>query len=151
MIPKISSVLVLSLALVLVKAETPQENSHAMIVNDARNILHLSTEQLAKMDPTQALLSNEVVSQIAQSVGIQGDLLADPNCMQQNLADLCLKTAKQLKMDKQALAACIMYRSLERNTGGVGIAAGECHQPVQNQEIASIKQHQGILISFWLR
>ena len=65
-----------------------------------------------------------------------------PECLQQNLADACLTSAKNSGNNKNDLAACIQYRALERNQNGVGKTTILCTQTPKNSELVGLVQHQ---------
>jgi hypothetical protein len=64
------------------------------------------------------------------------------DCLQQTIADQAFTNAKAAG-DVQGMTDALIYRTLERNTGSVGLASVACSgvQAV-NPEIAALQQHQ---------
>ena len=122
----------------LVLAESPQENSHAIINSLVRKVLEKAPSP--KADPVQGLLNDQGASGNIQASGLSSKVT--PECLQQELADLCLTTAKQNSMGKDAQAVCIMYRALERNTDILGLKSALCKTPPSNKELSNLSQHQ---------
>ncbi|KAF7290348.1 hypothetical protein HMN09_01292800 [Mycena chlorophos] len=68
--------------------------------------------------------------------------ITDTDCLQQATADQAFTNAKAAG-DIQAQVDALIYRALERNTHGVGVASNACTSiTAVNSEIAVLSQHQ---------
>jgi hypothetical protein len=118
----------------LFRREVPQEHSHEKFLTSVRASLNLNNPDEIS-DPVFGLLGNA-----AASAG-QGKI-TDTDCLQQATADQAFTNAKA-QGDVQGMADALIYRALERNTAGVGVASVACTAiQAVNPEIAAIQQHQ---------
>lgn len=123
-----------SIAALPFRREVPQEHSHEKYLTSVRASLALDNPQNLG-DPVFALLGNA-----AAADGL-GDT-ADPDCLQQEVADQAFTNAKAAG-DLQSQLDALVFRALERNTGAVGQASNACTSvTATNPEIAAIQQHQ---------
>lgn len=114
--------------------EVPQEHSHEQFITTVRASLQLNNPDNIQ-DPIFGLLGSA-----AAAVG-QGSI-SDTDCLHQATADQAFTNAKAAG-DVDGQVAALVFQSLERNTGKVGLASVNCTSitPV-NAEIAAIHQHQ---------
>jgi hypothetical protein len=118
----------------ILRREVPQEHSHEKFLTSVRTSLNLNNPDQIQ-DPVFGLLGNA-----AASAG-QGKI-TNTDCLQQATADQAFTNAKA-KGDVQGMTDALIYRALERNTGGVGVASVACTAiQAVNPEIAAIQQHQ---------
>ena len=61
--------------------------------------------------------------------------------MQQAVADQAFTNAKAAG-DLDGMVNALIFRAIERNTGGVGVKSALCTQKAKNPEVAAITQHQ---------
>ena len=61
--------------------------------------------------------------------------------MQQAVADQAFTNAKAAG-DVDSMVNALLFRAVERNTGGVGVKSALCTQTAKNPEVAAITQHQ---------
>ncbi|OCF31493.1 hypothetical protein I316_06896 [Kwoniella heveanensis BCC8398] len=115
------------------KREVPQEKSHDKFLRATQDMLQLDNPQ-GIVDPVFGLLGNA-----AASAG-QGSV-TNTDCLQQATADQAFTNAKAAG-DVGGMTAALVYRALERNTGGVGVASVLCTETPVNPEIAALSQHQ---------
>ncbi|WVQ77935.1 hypothetical protein IAT38_000015 [Cryptococcus sp. DSM 104549] len=115
------------------KREVPQEHSHEKFLTTVRASLQVNNP-LNIQDPVFGLLGNA-----AASAG-QGQV-TNTDCLQQATADQAFTNAKAAG-DVDGMTAALIFRALERNTGGVGVASVLCTETAANPEIAAITQHQ---------
>ncbi|KAJ3204864.1 hypothetical protein HDU67_009244, partial [Dinochytrium kinnereticum] len=95
-----------------------------------------------RVDPIFALLGNGAANTgIAQDNTLVNAAQKDPECLQQNIADECVSNAKRAN-NMTAVAVCMQFRALERNTIGIGLVSNQCNQTPKNAELVGIKQHQ---------
>ncbi|KIW16176.1 hypothetical protein PV08_06227 [Exophiala spinifera] len=113
--------------------EVPQEHSHNKFLDSVRASL-LINNPLNIQDPVFGLLGD------AAAAAGAGDV-TDLACLQQETADTAFTNAKAAG-DVGAMAAALVFRAIERNTGKVGLASAICTQTAANPEIAAITQHQ---------
>jgi len=68
--------------------------------------------------------------------------ISDVTCLQMAVADVAFTNAKKFS-DLDGMVASLIYRTLERNTNGVGIKSSLCTSMRSvNPEIAALEQHQ---------
>lgn len=115
------------------KREVPQEHSHNAILNATNTFLKLNNP-LKIQDAVFALLGNAAAVKGAPNV-------QNLDCLQQIVADQAFTNAKAAN-DVDGMAQAIMFRAIERNTAGVGVASVLCNETATNPEIAAITQHQ---------
>jgi hypothetical protein len=117
-----------------IRREVPQEHSHNQFLATVRQSL-ASNNPLGIVDPVFGLLGD------AAAAGGLGKF-TDPDCLQQATADQAFTNAKKAG-DVQGQVAALIYRTLERNTGKVGLASVKCTSTkAVNPEIAALSQHQ---------
>ncbi|CAG5184858.1 uncharacterized protein ALTATR162_LOCUS11117 [Alternaria atra] len=116
------------------KREVPQEHAHRNVNLAVNTLLKLNNPDNIQ-DSVFALLGAKAAAQGA------GDI-ADADCLQQAVADQAFTNAKEAG-DVEGMTMALIYRTLERNTGSVGLASVPC-QSIQavNPEIAALQQHQ---------
>lgn len=115
------------------KREVPQEHSHNAILNATNTFLKLNNP-LKIQDAVFSLLGNAAAVKGAPNV-------QNLDCLQQIVADQAFTNAKAAN-DVDGMAQAIMFRAIERNTAGVGVASVLCNETATNPEIAAITQHQ---------
>lgn len=115
------------------KREVPQEHSHEAVLRVTNTNLKLDNP-LEIQDAVFALLGNAAAATGAPNVD-------NLDCLQQIVADQAFTNAKAAN-DVDGMANAIMFRALERNTQGVGVASVLCDETATNPEIAAITQHQ---------
>ncbi|KAI5851729.1 hypothetical protein DFP73DRAFT_491173, partial [Morchella snyderi] len=116
------------------RREVPQEHSHEKFLTLTGTALNLDNpDEIA--DPVFGLLGNAAAIKGAGKI-------TDADCLQQATADQAFTNAKAAG-DVNGMVAALVYRTLERNTGSVGLASVPCTSitPV-NPEIAALTQHQ---------
>ncbi|KAJ8455267.1 hypothetical protein ONZ51_g12545 [Trametes cubensis] len=116
-----------------VRREVPQEHSHEPILTKVRQSLNLNNPDKIQ-DPVFALLGDA-----AAKVGA-GDI-TDLACLQQAVADQAFTNAKAAG-DLDGMVNALIFRAIERNTGGVGVKSALCTQTAKNPEVAALTQHQ---------
>jgi len=115
--------------------EVPQEHSHEAILILMRDAIATGSNPQNLGDPVFGLLGD------AAAAGGLGQT-TDPECLQQNLADLAFTNAKAAG-NVTLMTAALIYRALERNTGSVGLQSNACTSTTAaNPEVAAISQHQ---------
>lgn len=117
----------------MAKREVPQEHSHQAILATTNKNLQLNNP-LKIQDAVFSLLGNAAAATGAPNVD-------NLDCLQQIVADQAFTNAKAAN-DVDGMANAIMFRAIERNTAGVGVASVICNQTATNPEIAAITQHQ---------
>jgi hypothetical protein len=118
----------------MMKREVPQEHSHRNIILQVNKALNLNNPG-GFGDPIFGLLGAKAAADGAGN-------LADPDCLQQAIADQAFTNAKAAN-DVDGMTAAMIYRALERNTGSVGLASVPCKSiKAVNPEIAALQQHQ---------
>ncbi|CAN9471417.1 unnamed protein product [Alternaria alternata] len=118
----------------MTKREVPQEHAHRN-VNLAVNDLLQQNNPDNIQDSVFALLGAKAASEGA------GDI-TDTDCLQQAVADQAFTNAKDAG-DVAGMTMALIYRTLERNTGSVGLASAPCQSiKAVNPEIAALQQHQ---------
>lgn len=118
----------------MTKREVPQEHAHRN-VNLAVNDLLQQNNPDNIQDPVFALLGAKAAAEGA------GDI-TDTDCLQQAVADQAFTNAKEAG-DVAGMTMALIYRTLERNTGSVGLASAPCQSiKAVNPEIAALQQHQ---------
>ncbi|KAJ3768021.1 hypothetical protein EV361DRAFT_437938 [Lentinula raphanica] len=124
-----------NIAAPILRREVPQEHSHENILILMRDAIATGSNPQNLGDPVFGLLGDA-----AAASGL-GDT-TDPECLQQNLADLAFTNAKAAG-NVTLMTAALIYRALERNTGSVGLQSNACTSTTAaNSEIAAISQHQ---------
>ncbi|KAF5389309.1 hypothetical protein D9757_003448 [Collybiopsis confluens] len=119
----------------ILRREVPQEHSHEAILILMREAIATGSNPQNLGDPVFGLLGD------AAAAGGLGQT-ADPECLQQNLADLAFTNAKA-SSNVTLMTAALIYRALERNTGSVGLQSNACTSTTAvNPEVAAISQHQ---------
>ncbi|KAK3690347.1 hypothetical protein B0T22DRAFT_404863 [Podospora appendiculata] len=113
--------------------EVPQEHSHEFILKLVQNSLVLNNPKKIQ-DSVFGLLGSAAAKAGA-------GLVTNPDCLQQETADQAFTNAKAAG-DIPGMAGALMYRSIERNTGKVGLASVICPDKAVNPEIAALTQHQ---------
>ncbi|RYN72701.1 hypothetical protein AA0117_g8309 [Alternaria alternata] len=118
----------------MTKREVPQEHAHRN-VNLAVNDLLQQNNPDNIQDSVFALLGAKAAAEGA------GDI-TDTDCLQQAVADQAFTNAKDAG-DVAGMTMALIYRTLERNTGSVGLASAPCQSiKAVNPEIAALQQHQ---------
>ncbi|EPE03359.1 hypothetical protein F503_07662 [Ophiostoma piceae UAMH 11346] len=113
--------------------EVPQEHSHNKFLDLVRTSLNLDNPKKIQ-DPVFGLLGNAAAVTGAGAV-------TNTDCLQQETADQAFTNAKAAG-DLVGMVGALMYRAIERNTGGVGKASVICNETAVNPEIAALTQHQ---------
>ncbi|KAI8986189.1 hypothetical protein BD414DRAFT_416835 [Trametes punicea] len=116
-----------------VRREVPQEHSHEPILRKVRESLFLNNPDNIE-DPVFALLGDAAAQAGA------GDV-TDLACLQQIVADQAFTNAKAAG-NLDGMVNALIFRTLERNTGPVGLQSELCTQTATNPEIAALTQHQ---------
>ncbi|KAK3314220.1 hypothetical protein B0H66DRAFT_484024 [Apodospora peruviana] len=119
--------------LAIQRREVPQEHSHNFILDLVRTALAINNPKNIQ-DPVFALLGNAAA---AAGAGLVTNL----DCLQMETADQAFTNSKAAG-DIPGMAAALLYRALERNTGSVGLASVLCNETAVNPEIAALTQHQ---------
>ncbi|KAL1793979.1 hypothetical protein ACET3X_007400 [Alternaria dauci] len=118
----------------MTKREVPQEHAHRNVNLAVNDLLNLNNPDNIQ-DSVFALLGAAAAAQGA------GDI-ADADCLQQAVADQAFTNAKEAG-DVEGMTMALIYRTLERNTGSVGLASVPCESiQAVNPEIAALQQHQ---------
>jgi hypothetical protein len=118
----------------IMKREVPQEHSHRNIILQVNKALNVDNPG-GFGDPIFGLLGAKAAADGAGN-------LADPDCLQQAIADQAFTNAKAAN-DVDGMTAAMIYRALERNTGSIGLASVPCQSvKAVNPEIAALQQHQ---------
>ncbi|EJD52286.1 hypothetical protein AURDEDRAFT_56741 [Auricularia subglabra TFB-10046 SS5] len=117
-----------------IKREVPQEHSHEAQLRIVNTFLKKNNPD-GIVDAVFSLLGNAAASQGLGS-------FADPDCLQTGVADRAFTNAKA-EGSVEGMTNALIFRALERNTGGVGVKSVLCTSftPV-NPEIAALTQHQ---------
>ncbi|KAJ4001695.1 hypothetical protein F5050DRAFT_1708057 [Lentinula boryana] len=124
-----------NIAAPILRREVPQEHAHEDILILMRDAIATGSNSQNLGDPVFGLLGDA-----AAAAGL-GDT-TDPDCLQQNLADLAFTNAKAAG-NVTLMTGALIYRALERNTGAVGLQSNACTSTTAaNSEIAAISQHQ---------
>ena len=63
------------------------------------------------------------------------------DALQQAVADQAFTNAKAAG-DLDGMVNALIFRAIERNTGGVGVKSALCTQTAKNPEVAALTQHQ---------
>ncbi|KAL5349139.1 hypothetical protein ACLOAV_005427 [Pseudogymnoascus australis] len=114
--------------------EVPQEHSHNKFLDSVRTSLNLDNPDEIQ-DPVFGLLGNA-----AAAVG-QGKI-TDTDCLHQATADQAFTNAKAAG-DIAGQTDALVFATLERNTGSVGLESVLCTAiTAVNPEIAALSQHQ---------
>ncbi|KAL1950230.1 hypothetical protein VTO73DRAFT_5354 [Trametes versicolor] len=116
-----------------VRREVPQEHSHEAILRAVRTTLNLNNPAKIQ-DPVFSLLGDAAAKAGAGTI-------TDLACFQQAVADQAFTNAKAAK-DVDGMVNALIFRAIERNTGGVGVKSALCTQTAVNPEIAALTQHQ---------
>jgi len=110
------------------------EHSHEATLRVVRQFLNLNNPDKI-IDPVFGLLGN------AAANNGKGNI-ADPDCLQQAIADQAFTNAK-VAGNVNGMVNALIFRALERNTGAVGQKSNLCTSiKAKNPEIAALKQHQ---------
>lgn len=134
---KQSAAILAATLVAFVAAEVPQELSHGMFLTNTQTALQLNN-RFNIVDPVFGLLGAAAAADGA------GDV-TDLDCLQQIIADEAFTNALTIEDENQrinSLANALIYRTLEKNTGSVGLASVNCGQVANNPEIAALSQHQ---------
>ncbi|CAI4210891.1 unnamed protein product [Parascedosporium putredinis] len=134
---KQSAAILAATLVAFVAAEVPQELSHGMFLTNTQTALQLNN-RFNIVDPVFGLLG------AAAAANGAGDV-TDLDCLQQIIADEAFTNALTIEDENQrinSLANALIYRTLEKNTGSVGLASVNCGQVANNPEIAALSQHQ---------
>ena len=115
------------------RREVPQEHSHNFVLDLVRTSLNVNNPKNIQ-DPVFALLGNGAAAAGAGAV-------TNLDCLQMETADQAFTNAKAAG-DIPGMAGALLYRALERNTLGVGVASVLCTETAVNPEIAALTQHQ---------
>lgn len=115
------------------RREVPQEHSHEQFLTGVGLALNLNNVDNVQ-DPVFALLGNAAAAAGAGNV-------ENLDCLQQRVADQAFTNAKEAG-DIEGMTNALIYRTLERNTGSVGLASVLCTETAQNPEIDALQQHQ---------
>ncbi|KAJ9144996.1 Ribosomal protein s17 [Pleurostoma richardsiae] len=113
--------------------EVPQEHSHNAFLDLVRTSLNTNNPK-GIQDPVFGLLGNAAAAAGAGQV-------TNLDCLQQETADQAFTNAKAAG-DIPGMAGALLYRSIERNTGKVGLASVICNETAANPEIDALSQHQ---------
>ncbi|KAI6376047.1 hypothetical protein MCOR25_002862 [Pyricularia grisea] len=120
----------------LAAAEVPQEHSHEFLLTAMDELLQ-DSNPLEIKSSVFALLGNAAAAEATDKVAA-----ADLDCLQQIVADQAFTNAKA-KNDVTGMVNALMFRTLERNTGSVGLASKLCTTvKATNPEIAALTQIQ---------
>ncbi|PVI07450.1 hypothetical protein DM02DRAFT_608989 [Periconia macrospinosa] len=116
------------------KREVPQEHSH-------RNVNLEVTKSLQLNNPDK--IQDPIFGLLGAAAGIKGaGNIKDADCLQQATADQAFTNAKAAG-DVNGMTFAMIFRTLERNTGSVGLASVPCQSiKAVNPEIAALQQHQ---------
>ncbi|KAJ3020529.1 hypothetical protein HKX48_000666 [Thoreauomyces humboldtii] len=122
-----------------VRAETPQEHSHDMIVNAVRTVF--SSAPQGYPDPSLAL-SLPAAALAALTTSAAAD--KNPANLQLHVADVTITNCKKLSAAIRPLciARALQFRALERNTPTVGGQSDNATAIPVNSELVGIVQHQ---------
>jgi hypothetical protein len=115
------------------KREVPQEHSHNIFLDIVRVSLNLNNPK-GILDPIFGLLGNAAAANGAGKV-------TNLDCLHQETADQAFTNAKAIG-DLRGMAGALVFQTLERNTGKVGLASVLCSETAVNPEIAALSQHQ---------
>lgn len=113
--------------------EVPQEHSHEKFLTSVRTSLNLDNPEGIK-DVVFGLLGNAAATDNCGTI-------TNLDCCHQATADRAYTNAKAAG-DVQAQADALIFRTLERNTAGVGVNSVLCTDTAVNPEIAALTQHQ---------
>ncbi|KAH9847893.1 hypothetical protein C2E23DRAFT_862962 [Lenzites betulinus] len=116
-----------------VRREVPQEHSHEPILTAVRTSLNLNNPAKIQ-DPVFALLGDAAAKAGAGTI-------TDLACLQQAVADQAFTNAKAAG-DLAGQVNALIFRAIERNTGGVGVKSAICTETAKNPEVAALTQHQ---------
>ncbi|KAI9638445.1 uncharacterized protein MKK02DRAFT_6664, partial [Dioszegia hungarica] len=133
LLPLLASMATESGASPITKREVPQELSHKKYLTATQQSLQLNNPDKIQ-DPVFGLLGNAAAAAGAGSI-------TNLDCLQQATADQAFTNAKAAG-DVDGMTAALVYRSIERNTGKVGLKSVTCTEVAKNPEIAALKQHQ---------
>jgi len=115
-------------------AEVPQEHSHERFLRAVNDLLK------AGENPNN--IQDAVFGLLGDAAAIKGaGLIKNLACLHQATADQAFSNAKALG-DVDGLVNALIFASLERNTGQVGLRSAACNDAAVNPEIEAIKQHQ---------
>ncbi|KAH7119083.1 hypothetical protein B0J11DRAFT_84359 [Dendryphion nanum] len=116
------------------KRQVPFEHAHRDINLAVTALLNLNNPDEIQ-DPVFGLLG-------AAAAATGAGKIADPDCLQQATADQAFTNAKEAG-DVDGLVNALLFRTLERNTGSVGLESVPCLTiQAVNPEIAALQQHQ---------
>jgi hypothetical protein len=121
----------------IAEREVPQEHSHNKFISSVTKSVELNNK-LGLKDAVFPILGNKAAVEGLENAGSFKDL----DCLQQATADLAFTNAKAAG-DVSAQGDALVYRTLERNTGSVGLKSNLCtSQKAVNPEVAALTQHQ---------
>jgi hypothetical protein len=112
---------------------TSEEHSHEKFLTAVNTALKLNNPENIQ-DAVFSLLGNAAAAKGAGTV-------TNLDCLQQHVADQAFTNAKAAN-DVDAMASALIFRTVERNTGSVGLASVICNETATNPEIAALTQHQ---------
>lgn len=115
------------------RRQVPQEHSHDFILTITNEFLKLDNPKNIN-DAVFGLLGNAAAAGGAGSV-------TNLDCLKQETADQAFTNAKAAK-DLRGMAGALLYQSIERNTGKVGLASAACTEKATNPEVAALSSHQ---------
>ncbi|KAF9527533.1 hypothetical protein CPB83DRAFT_869903 [Crepidotus variabilis] len=121
------------------RREVPQEHAHQKFLTNVTALLQ--SGNAAENNPLGIL--DAVFGLLGNAAGAQGaGKVTDVTCLQQATADQAFTNAKKTG-DVVGMTAALAYRTLERNTGKVGLKSDLCTSiKAVNPEIAVLTQHQ---------
>ena len=126
-------VFAISLPMMMMRREVPQEKSHNRFLDGVRVNLNLNNPA-GIVDPVFGLLGNAAAAAGAGKI-------TNLDCLHQATADQAFTNAK-VAGNVTGQADSLIFAALERNTGKVGLASVICNETAVNPEIAAITQHQ---------
>ena len=131
------SVTIMAALVAYAAAEVPQEQSHKFILTAATELVQLDN-RFEIQDGVFGLLGNAAA---AEGAGLVENL----DCLHQITADEAFTNALALEDEEEqinGLAMALLFRTVERNTGSVGLESVLCEEEAVNPEIAALTQHQ---------
>lgn len=117
----------------IIKREVPQEHSHNIYLDIVREFLSLDNPK-SIVDPVFGFLGNAAAAAGAGAV-------TNLDCLKQETADQAFTNAKAIS-DIRGMAGSLVFQTLERNTGAVGLKSVACEDEAVNPEIGALVQHQ---------
>jgi len=114
--------------------EQPQETSHDKYLRKVNEMLWINNT-INVPDPVFGLLVDD-------SAKKGNGFISDLGCLQMAISDVAYTNSKRTS-DVNGMVASLIYRTLERNTIGVGVRSEPCKtMRAVNPEIAVLEQHQ---------